>query len=229
LSWALATVASKYALGGFSALDLLVLEIAVGTLALWGGLAARRRVGRGFRGGYLLLGLLEPGLAYALFNLGLERTSAANGALLVSLESLAIAVLGIVFLRERLSWPLTAALTLSVGGAALLTGQETPGGASLTGDWLVLAAVVAAASYAVAARRMAPGADVVVVTAYQLLGALLVAVPIWATGWLWGGSSTPRRPTGWPRLRPASSVRRSPFSSTRLRSPAYRPLGPRRS
>ena len=37
-----------------------------------------------YRRGYLLLGLLEPGLAYALFNFGLERTSAADAAVLVT-------------------------------------------------------------------------------------------------------------------------------------------------
>ena len=66
LSWGLSTATTKYALAGFSATDLLVVELAVGAIALWCLPRVRRRARPAFRRGYLLLGLLgddaqEPG------------------------------------------------------------------------------------------------------------------------------------------------------------------------
>lgn len=176
-----AITTTKYALGRFTAGDLLLVELAVASLAVWA-LPRVRRAGRsGFRRGYLLLGLLEPGLAYAFFNFGLERTSAADASVLVSLESVVIALFAAVFLRERVSPPLVLGIALGVGGAALLAVQEAHRGASLAGDTLVVAGVVAAAGYSVVARRLAPGGDAAVVTGYQLLAALAVAGLVWAT------------------------------------------------
>lgn len=154
LSWGLATATTKYALAGFSAVDLLALETGVATLTLWSVSSVRRRARRRFRRGYLLLGLLDPLGAYVLFNLGLERTSAADAALLISFESLAVALLAAAFLREHVSRTLALGLALGIVGTGLLAVAETHRGASLVGDSLVLAGVVATAAYSVAARYL---------------------------------------------------------------------------
>jgi drug/metabolite transporter (DMT)-like permease len=172
---------TKYALARFTASDLLLVELAVASLAIWAIPRVRRSRRSGFRRGYLLLGLLEPGLAYALFNFGLERTSAADASVLVSLESVVIAVFAAAFLGERLSPSLLLGIGLGVGGAILLAAHEVHRGASLDGDVLVVAGVVAAAGYSVVARRLAPEGDAAVVTAYQLLAALAVAALVWGT------------------------------------------------
>jgi Pyridine nucleotide-disulphide oxidoreductase, dimerisation domain/EamA-like transporter family len=67
-------------------------------------------------------------------------------------------------------------------GAVVLATHEAQQGASLTGDALVVAGVVAAAGYSVVARRLAPGADAAVVTAYQLTAALALALVVWLAG-----------------------------------------------
>ena len=186
------TATTKYALGRFTATDLLLVELTVATIGLWSLPRVRRSARSGFRRGYLVLGLLEPGLAYALFNLGLERTSAADAAVLVSLESVVIALFAAVFLGERLSRSLTFGAALGVGGAVLLAAYEAHGGASLAGDALVVAGVFAAAGYSVVARRLAPGGDAAVVTAYQLAAALAVAVLAWSATSVGGGSMLDR-------------------------------------
>jgi drug/metabolite transporter (DMT)-like permease len=188
LSWGVSIATTKYALAGFTATDLLVVELTVATLALWSLPGVRRCARPTFRRGYLLLGLLEPGLAYALFNFGLERTSAADGAVLVSLESVVIALFAAVFLGERLSRPVVFGAALGVGGAVLLAAHEAHHGASLAGDAFVVAGVLAAAGYSVVARRLAPGAEAAVVTAYQLLAALGVAVLVWLATAAGGGA-----------------------------------------
>jgi len=189
------TATTKYALARFTASDLLVVELGVATIALWSLPRVRRSAGSGFRRGYLLLGLLEPGVAYALFNFGLERTSAADAAVLVSLESVVIALLAAVFLGERLSPSLTLGAALGVGGAVLLAAQEAHRGASLAGDALVVAGVIAAAGYSVVARRLVPGGDAAVVTAYQLFAALAVAGVIWSATSLAGVTATFSHPS----------------------------------
>jgi drug/metabolite transporter (DMT)-like permease len=188
LSWGLSTATTKYALGGFAAADLLVVELSVATLTLWSFPTVRRSARSAFRRSYLLLGVLEPGASYALFNFGLARTSAADASVLVSLESLAIALLAAVFLGERVCRPLVFGAALGVGGAVLLAAHEAHHGASLVGDALVVVGVLAAAGYSVVARRVAPGADAAVITAYQLLAALSVGVFVWATASAGNGS-----------------------------------------
>jgi drug/metabolite transporter (DMT)-like permease len=188
LLWGLSETTSKVALSGLAAIDLLALEIAVATLALWCVPSVRATARPGFRAGYLVLGLCEPAAAYALFNLGLERTSASEAALLVSLEALVLAPVAAVVLRERLTPALVVALVLGVAGGAVLAGQGGHRGVSVLGDALVLAGVVATAAYSVGARRLAPGADAFVVTAYQLLGALVIVLPVWIAVSLRGGS-----------------------------------------
>ena len=176
----ISTATTKYALGQFAAADLLVVELTVATIVLWAVPGVRRSAQSGFRRGYLILGVLEPGLAYALFNLGLARTSAADAAVLVSLESVVIALFAAVFLGEKLSRWLGVGIAFGVSGAIVLATHEVHGGASLAGDTLVVAGVIAAAAYSVVARRLAPGGDAAVVTAYQLLAALAVAGLVWS-------------------------------------------------
>jgi drug/metabolite transporter (DMT)-like permease len=189
LSWGLSTVTTKYALAAFAATDLLVVELGVATVCLWLLPRVRRRARPSFRRGYLLLGLLEPGLSYALFNFGLERTSASDAAVLVSLESVVVALLAAAFLGERLTVALCFGIALGVGGAVVLAAQEGNHGASVAGDALVVAGVVVAAAYSLVARRVAPGGDAAVVTAYQLAAAFAVAVLVWSALSTDGGST----------------------------------------
>ena len=230
LSWGLSTATSKAALSGLAAFDLLLVEISVATVALWCAPATRSRARRDFRPAFLALGLLEPAGAYALFNLGLERTSASDGALLVSLESLVVAALAAVLLRERPGRAVAAGLALGVVGAAVLAEREAHHGASLDGDLLVLAAVVAAGLHSIATRRLAPGSSAVVVTGYQLLGASIAAVPVWLVATSTAAPGSPRRrpERGSPPCRQASSDPLSRFSSSRSPSPGSPRHAPRR-
>jgi drug/metabolite transporter (DMT)-like permease len=87
-SWGLSTAMSKVALEQLTPVDLLGVEVGVAAVVL-----AALAVGKGARPGkpqptLLLLGVLEPGLAYLLFDIGLNRTAATHAALLISTEAL---------------------------------------------------------------------------------------------------------------------------------------------
>ena len=101
--WGLATPLSKVALRQLTPVDLLGVEIGVGAAML-----AVLAVGRGARPGkpqptLLLLGVLEPGLAFLLFNLGLTRTAATHAALLIATDALFVVLLAALLLHERLT------------------------------------------------------------------------------------------------------------------------------
>src|SRR3954447_19887022 len=155
--WGLSVPLATAVLHHLTAADLVLVENVSGTLLV--GITALI-TGRRLLGPWrpsITLGALEPGLAYVLVNLGLQRTTAAAGAMLLALESVFIAALGWLFLREPLRTRESYALGLGVAGALVVALAETGGSGSMTGNILVVMGSVAAAGYAVAARRLAAG------------------------------------------------------------------------
>jgi drug/metabolite transporter (DMT)-like permease len=124
----------------------------------------------------MLLGILEPGLAFLLFDIGIAHTAATDGALLLSTDSLFTAGLAAAFLGERLGPRLRLALAAGVAGSVLVSLNAGGGMSSLTGDVLVLAGSLSAAGYGVLARRVAPGRDTLSLTAVQMLVAAAIAL-----------------------------------------------------
>jgi drug/metabolite transporter (DMT)-like permease len=177
-SWGLATALSKVALAQLAPLDLFAIEVCIGavglcTLALWRGARPSRP-----NVALLALGVLEPGIAFALFDFGIDHTAATHASLLLSTEAIFTVSLAALMLGERLNARLAAALAAGIAGTVLIAWHAGGTHASLLGDGLVLAASLAAAGYAVLARHVAPDRDPVVVSAVQMLGALLIAAPL---------------------------------------------------
>ena len=155
ISWGLSSATSKVALGQLSPIDLMAIEVGTGAVvliplaALRGGTvrssALRSSALRGPglwrpRLLYLLLGILEPGLAFLLFDVGLARTSATHAALLLASETLFVVILARLALHERMS----SALALAVGagferGVAVHPGDvvgRTGGGGAAERRWV---------------------------------------------------------------------------------------------
>jgi drug/metabolite transporter (DMT)-like permease len=176
LSWGIATALSKVAVAQLAPLDLFAIEVSTGAVCL--GIAAFLR---GARPGWpsaavVLLGVLEPGLAFVLFDIGIAHTAATDGALLLSTDTLFTAGLAAALLGERLDRRLRVALAAGVGGSVLVSLDAGGGMSSVTGDALVLAGSLSAAGYGVLARRVAPGRDTFSLTAAQMLVAAVMAL-----------------------------------------------------
>jgi len=178
-SWAIATILTKVALHGLAPLDVLGIELASSAVAMGSLLAAR---GRPFLPTawpvFALIGVLEPGLSFGLFDFGLAHTGAADGAILIASQSLFGVLLARVLLGERVCAATRAAVAVGFVGSALVGLAETGHGASLEGDLLVLAASAAAAASGVGIRRMSAEADNLAATTTQLVAAAFVATPI---------------------------------------------------
>lgn len=189
ISWGLSTALTKVVLEQLTPVDLFGIEVAVSAVPL-----ALLALLRGARPGrpspaLLLLGVLEPGLTYLLFDLGIRRTAASHAALLLALDAPATLLLAVAFLRERADLLLVSSLALGVGGTVLVTWHADGADASLAGDILVIGSTLTGAAYGVLARHVAPNRDVVVVTAVQMLAALSVAVPVFFVSFARGASS----------------------------------------
>ena len=120
-SWGLSAVLTKVSLQQLAPLDLFGIELTAAAALIWAGVLLRGLPGlpAGWRT-FAALGAVEPALAFALFNLGLSRTGAADGAILLATESLFTVLLGRLVLGERMSGRTTAAVPLGFAGAVLV-------------------------------------------------------------------------------------------------------------
>jgi drug/metabolite transporter (DMT)-like permease len=186
--WGLGTVISKAALDEIPPLTLLPVQLASSLVVLG---VLMRRQGVPFRsGGSPLLGrlgLLNPGVAYALSLLGLVTITASLSVLLWALEPLMILVLAAVFLRERVTPTFVVLSMIAVGGMILVVYEPAAGAGHLIGVALTLAGIACCAVYTVVTRRWIPDAKetsqvVLDQQAHALALSLVVLVAIGVVG-----------------------------------------------
>ncbi|MGD0926457.1 MAG: DMT family transporter [Streptosporangiaceae bacterium] len=185
--WGVAVSGTKYALGGFDPVTLLSIELLAGAVVLWVALLVRGY--RSPRSWWLpvVLGLLEPALAYLGDTFGLSLTSAVHGAVINGLESGLVVLLAAMLLRETVTRPAILAIVVALGGLAVLAGVGTgAGGGTAAGDLLVAGGVLSASLYTIVAKRFDDGSDALSLTAWQFmvaaLASLLVTIARWTTG-----------------------------------------------
>jgi drug/metabolite transporter (DMT)-like permease len=182
-------VLTKVALHELAPLDLLGVELFSSAFAMACLLAGRGRpdLPRNWRV-FAVLGVLEPGLSFGLFDFGLSRTGAADGAILISSQSLFGVLLARILLGERVSPVTRAAVAVGFAGSALVGLAETGHGTSLLGDLLVFAASAAAAVNGVGVRRVSANADNLTATTVELISAALFVAPVVLIGVVGGKS-----------------------------------------
>jgi len=134
--------------------------------------------------GPLLAGGAVLTLHFLIQIAGLETTTATNTGWIIAVSPLALAVLSVAFLHERLGWTGILGIAVSTTGILLLVsrGHVTDlGWLESTGDWLVLASAHTWAIYTVVTRNVARRRDplattfVVLLIACVLTAALFVA------------------------------------------------------
>jgi O-acetylserine/cysteine efflux transporter len=142
-------------------------------------LAATSR--RGLRGACTPLVLASGAIGYGgsvlLQNAGITRTSVTHAALLIGAVPVMVAVIAALWqhaVARPVAW---IGFVVSLAGVGLVAGGRG-GGASLSGDGLVLVSLLLSATFTVAQGRLLRGRDPVAVTAVQFLGAALAAVPL---------------------------------------------------
>lgn len=199
--WGLGTVVSKRAIAEFPPLTLLAIQLAASLAVLtvlmhWRGLPFRDRSASRILG---RLGVLNPGLAYALSLFGLVHITVSLSVMLWAIEPVLILFLAGWFLRERVGGSLVAFSLVAVLGMLLVVYEPGSSGTPF-GVVLTVAGVACCATYTVATRRWLATADSTaqVVLAQQAY-ALVFAVALVGAVWLLGGAVEPTGPTaaGW--------------------------------
>lgn len=179
--WGGGTAISKQAVAEVPPLTLLAAQLAVSVLFLM--VVTRVRGDRMPTGreGRLLgrLGLLNPGLAYALSLIGLTSITASLSVLLWAAEPIFILVLATVVLGERIGVGLLIPSAVAIVGLALILFDPAASG-SIAGIALTITGVVACAIYTVAARRWLLGSDSTlgIVLAQQMHALAFAAVAV---------------------------------------------------
>jgi len=196
-SWGVGTVVSKRAVEEIPPFTLLPIQLAASLAVL---LVLMLVSGMPLRGSPPILsrlGILNPGIAYALGLAGLTWISASLSVLLWALEPLLILVLAGVFLREGITARLIALSLVAASGMALILAEPAS-----VGQWpgvvLTLIGIGCCAAYTIVARRFVGASDstaqvVLAQQAYALGFAAVVGV---AAALLGGANGTVITPLG---------------------------------
>jgi O-acetylserine/cysteine efflux transporter len=175
LLWGTTVPVSKLALAWLPAGWLTVARFGVAAVVLL--VAIRFRVRAACGPAVLAWGAVGYGGTILVQNAGIARTSVSHAALLVGASPVLVAVVAAVWHR-RVAHPLAwTGSAVSFAGVALVAAGGG-GGATLTGDGLVLASLIPSASFTVAQARLLRGRDPVAVTTLQFLAATLATLPV---------------------------------------------------
>jgi len=205
--WGLGTVVSKQAVAEMPALSLLAIQLAISVVVLAVVLRLRGERMPGDRAGRILsrLGLLNPGIAYALSLVGLTTISASLAVLLWALEPVLIVLLAAAVLGERLGRTILMASAAAITGLILVVAEPSMRG-SAVGIGLTVAGVVACAAYTVLTRRFLLGTDSTLgVVLGQQLHALALALGVVAIAAVLGQPALPDHLTAAGALSAAAS------------------------
>ena len=175
--WGIGTVISKHALATVEPFFLLTAQLLASTVFLLTVIWARnvRIVWTPELRRLAALGVLNPGLAYALGLLGLKSISASMSVLIWAAEPVLILLLAAVLLREHIPARLRATLAVAVIGVLLVVYESGAGGTTV-GVLLTFAAVAACAVYTVVTRRLMVDDASITVAGVQQAAALAFAV-----------------------------------------------------
>ncbi len=183
--WGSGTVLSKQVLDrGVAPLTLLAIELTSSTLLLGFGasvLRIRPRWSPGL-GRLALLGVLNPGLAYALGLLGLVSVTASLSVLLWATEPVLIMLLAALLLRERVAAATVVGVATALVGVLLIVYRPGASGDGI-GIGLTLGAVSACALYTVLTRRLLLDDGSLEVVLVQQGAALCFAVVLVGAAW----------------------------------------------
>ncbi len=175
--WGTGTVASKQVVDDVAPLTLLSMQLAASCVLLLVLTLVRREsfawtppVRR-----LAALGVLNPGIAYALGLVGLTTITASLSVLLWALEPVAIMLLAAAVLREQIPPALAVAVAVALAGVLLVVYQPGATGDAV-GITLTVASIGFCALYAVLTRRLLLDDSALTVVLAQQVAALLFAV-----------------------------------------------------
>jgi probable blue pigment (indigoidine) exporter len=191
--WGTATAISKRAVDEIQPLTLLPIELAVSATVLTAALLVthqraswtreHRRLG--------LLGVLNPGISYALSLAGLARITASTSVLLWAIEPILILAIAYLALKDRVTAPMAICAAAALAGVILVVFQ-TGARADTLGIALTVAGVGACAAYTVMSSKLLDTASSLSVVLLQQVAALTFALVLLAGSFVFGDPTSVR-------------------------------------
>ena len=198
LVYATSYVAARFTLDSVPAAALALSRCVIGAALLWP--LARRgagvtRITRADHARIAAMGVLGFGVAFALAHWGLARSTAANGALLIIVEPLAIMALSPLMLGETLGRREAAGGATAVAGTVLVVLDGIPGVTTRLaphwrGDLLLVGSALAFAAYSLIGRDVLRRHASTSVTALSIAWGALALTPLAALEWARGARPT---------------------------------------
>lgn len=179
LSWGLGNPFADMALDAFSITQLLLLEISIGFafVALYVLVKVRKLKLRWKIA--LALGLLEPGFTYLFGNIGYANGTVSTGLIVMATEVFFVAIIGALFLREKISPRIALSILMGFFGVILaVSGVSNSGTDNWLGVFAFTAAAFSASLYVIVARLYATKNNVVDLVFGQLLVGTIFALVI---------------------------------------------------
>lgn len=167
----------------FGAVPLIAVRVSVGALVLCGMLAARGELHdlRGHARGFVIVGALNSAVPFTLYAWATGSLGAGVPSVLNATVPLFGALVGSLWLGERLSGRRALGLALGFAGVLILTWSRLFSGAGDTSALAVAAGLFAALLYAIAAhdtKRRLAGVPPLAIAAGSMVGASALLVPV---------------------------------------------------
>src|SRR3954464_7866045 len=174
LLWGLTVPLSKLVLDwlGGGGLTVLRFTLAAPLLAV----AGRRGLRRAFTPRVLFAGAIGYGVVILLQNAGIGATSVSHASLIVGAVPALVAMIAALSGPSRTGPTAWLGFALALAGVGIVAGGGG-GGATLHGDAIGLVSGPLPASFVVVQPRLLRGQDPIAVTAVQMIGGGLVALP----------------------------------------------------
>ncbi len=174
LLWGLTVPLSKLVLEWLDGGTLTVVRFALAAPLL--AFAARKHLKAAFTPRILAAGAIGYGLVIVLQNMGIERTSVSHAALIVGATPALVALVSVASGRSRCGPAAWTGFARALAGVGIVAGGGG-GAASLGGDAIVLLAVAISATFVVVQPSLLAGRDPFAVTAVQMIGGGVAALP----------------------------------------------------
>lgn len=178
--WSASFIATKFAYGSFTPIQLGVARTALAALLFWTVRFFLPKEKIALKDKLLLWGSGFWGITLYFFleNVGVYMTSTSNAALIVASFPAITAGLDFVIFRTRISRKQSAGILLALLGVVVLT-RSSPGGgeSSLQGNLVLLGAGIAWASYNFMTRPVIGKYSDVTLTCHQLLSGTIFWLP----------------------------------------------------
>ncbi|MDQ6663880.1 MAG: DMT family transporter [Acidobacteriota bacterium] len=126
------------------------------------------------------MGILGVTLNQVFFILGMSRTTVAHSSIIIGTTPVLVLAIAGALQMERVTLTKMGGMGVALAGVAILQGfrSQSPGGATMLGDFFVFLAALTFALFTVMSKRAGQRHDAITVNAFAYIGGALALLPV---------------------------------------------------